>query len=238
MKIPVESYLLAFAGGNLVEQRLGPRTAIITEPELVDKAMSELADLEHALAVEEAYLTAYVWGSYKILLLPPSFPYGGMENPLLTFANSALVSGDKSAFPMFVHELSHSWFGNLVTNENWSNFWLNEGFTVFAERKTDAILYGVDSTKVAAKLGNSSMYMDMVNFGLDSNYTSLHPMLNGNHPDSSISGIPYEKGYQFLFYLESLVGEKNFQTFIQSYVNTFIMKSIDVDDFKGKPISF
>jgi leukotriene-A4 hydrolase len=165
-------------------------------------------------------------------MLPGSFPYGGMENPLLTFANSALVTGDKSSFRLFVHELSHSWFGNLVTNENWSNFWLNEGFTVFLERKIDSILYGVESSKVAAKVGNSSMYFSIMDFGPSNNYTSLHPDLNGNHPDTSISSIPYEKGFQFLYYLESLVGETSFQTFLKAYMAKFLKKSIVVDDFK------
>ena len=234
MTIPVESYLLAFAGGNLIEHQLGPRTYVITEPELMDKSVSELEDLEKAVEAAESYLTPYIWGPYKVLMLPPSFPYGGMENPLLTFANSALVSGDKSAFRLFVHELCHSWFGNLVTNENWSNFWLNEGFTVFAERKTDSILFGVDSSKIDAMLGNSSMYMQMVGFGLDNNYTSLHPELNGNHPDTSISGIPYEKGFQFLTYLESLVGEIHFKKLLQKYIATYSATSISVDEFKGK----
>ena len=157
-----------------------------------------------------------------------------MENPLLTFANSALVSGDKSSFRLFVHELCHSWFGNLVTNENWSNFWLNEGFTVFAERKTDSILFGEDLSKVDAMNGNSSMYQQMLLFGLDNNYTSLHPELNGNHPDTSISGIPYEKGFQFLTYLESLVGNNLFKTFLQKYIQKYSASSIVVEEFKGR----
>jgi leukotriene-A4 hydrolase len=231
MTIPVESYLLAFASGNLVEKQLGKRTFVITEPELMEKCVSELQDLEKAVEAAESYITPYVWGVYKVLMLPPSFPYGGMENPLMTFANSGLVTGDKSSFRLFVHELSHSWFGNLVTNENWSNFWLNEGFTVFLERKTDSILYGVDASKVAAKRGNSSMHMDIENFGETSNYTSLHPEMNGNHPDTSISGIPYEKGFQFLYFLESQVGEEQFQSFLQSYVNQFSEHSLNVEEF-------
>lgn len=238
MTIPVESYLLAIAGGNLVEHQLGPRTFVITEPEILQKCINELEDLENAVSTAEGYLTDYIWGTYKVLALPPSFPYGGMENPLLTFANSGLISGDKSAFRLFVHELSHSWFGNLVTNENWSNFWLNEGFTVFLERKTDTILFGEESSKVSAKLGNASMYLDMLGFGLNSNYTSLHPVMNGNHPDTSISGIPYEKGFQFLTYLESLVGYTQFENFLKLYVNTYLKKSVIVDDFENLFIKF
>jgi len=142
MSIPVQSYLMAIAGGNLVERRIVDRTYVITEPELIDKAERTLADLEKALEIAEEYLTPYIWGVYKVLFLPPSFPYGGMENPLLTFATSVMIIEDKSAFEIFVHELSHSWFGNLVTNKNMSDFWLNEGFTVFLERKIDSVLYG------------------------------------------------------------------------------------------------
>ncbi|CAI2361290.1 unnamed protein product [Moneuplotes crassus] len=238
MEIPVVSYLLAFASGNLVERQLGSRTYVITEPELVEKSVSELSRLNEAVEAAETYLTPYEWGVYKVLMLPPSFPYGGMENPLLTFANSGLINGDRSSFRLFVHELSHSWFGNLVTNENWSNFWLNEGFTVFLERKTDSILFDRNTSKVSSQLGNSSMYMQIEGFGLDSNYTSLHPDLNGNHPDTSISGIPYEKGFQFLVYLESLVGEETFRSFLQSYVDTFSYKSLEVEDFISFFIDF
>jgi len=238
MNVPVPAYLLAIAAGNLVERQLGERTFVITEPELIDISSRELTQLEDALNAAESYITPYDWGVYKVLMLPPSFPYGGMENPLLTFANSGLITGDGSSFRLFVHELSHSWFGNLVTNENWSNFWLNEGFTVFLERKTDSILFGIDSSKVSAQLGNSSMVLQIEQFGPTNNYTSLHPNLNGNHPDSSISGIPYEKGFQFLTYLESIIKEDNFQSFLQSYVTQFSRHSLNVEDFIAYFIAF
>ena len=231
MSRPVPSYLLAFAAGNLEEKQLGERTYVITEPELIDISAQELSRLEEALQTVENYMAPYDWGDYKILMLPPSFPYGGMENPLLTFANSGLITGDGAAFRIFVHELCHSWFGNNITNDNWSNFWLKEGFTVFLERKIDSFLFGVDSSKVAGKLGNSSLYLTIKTMGENNNYTSLYPRLNGNHPDTSFSGVPYEKGYQFLTYLESLIGEDNFQEFLRSYSNHFGTLSLDVQDF-------
>lgn len=231
MGIPVESYLLAIAAGNLAEKQVGDRTYVITEPEDLEKAAKEFEDLEDALVQAEEYLTPYVWGVYKLLILPPSFPFGGMENPLLTFASPAIVVGDKSSVDVAVHEICHSWFGNLVTNVNWSNFWLNEGFTVFFERKVDSLLSGITAAKVSAKLENQTMYFNMLDFGMDSNYSSLTPQPNGNHPDDSFSVIPYEKGFQFLTYLESLVDEDIFQEFLQTYINEFAETSIDSDEF-------
>lgn len=233
MVIPVESYLLAIAAGNIVEAKVGPRTYVLSEPEDIELIKSELEDLEHALTTAENYFTPYVWGVYKVLILPPSFPFGGMENPLLTFISPSHIAGDKSSFSVFIHEINHSWFGNLVTNENWSNFWLNEGLTRWAERKVDEILYGEDFSKIAAKLGNFSMYSDMLNYGLDSNFSSLTPVMNGNHPDKAFSSIPYEKGFQFVYYIEHLVGVENFQIFLKEYITKFYEKSITTEDFKN-----
>mmetsp|Transcript_796 Transcript_796/g.662 ORF Transcript_796/g.662 Transcript_796/m.662 type:complete len:645 (+) Transcript_796:7-1941(+) len=231
MNIPVPSYLLAFAAGNLVEKQLSPRTFVISESELIDICVKELALLEEAVKAAESYITPYDWGVYKVLMLPSSFPIGGMENPLLTFANSGLVTGDGSSFRLFVHELSHSWFGNLVTNENWSNFWLNEGFTVFLERKITSILYGKNSSLVDAKLENITLYLDIEETGVNNTFTSLSPLLNGSHPDAIMNIVPYEKGYQFLVYLESVIGESKFQKFLKSYINNFEAKSLGVEDF-------
>jgi leukotriene-A4 hydrolase len=140
MDIPVESYLLAIASGNLEERKVGDRSYVISEPNMVEAAASELDKLEDALVAAENYLIPYEWGDYKILILPPAFPFGGMENPLLTFASPTIIVGDKSSVDVANHEIMHSWTGNLVTNENWENFWLNEGFTVFTERKVTKAL--------------------------------------------------------------------------------------------------
>lgn len=238
MNIPVQSYLIAIAAGNLAEKQIGSRTWVISEPEDLEKAANEFDLLENFVTQAEAYLTPYEWGIYKILVLPPSFPFGGMENPLLTFASPAIVVGDKSSVNVAIHEICHSWFGNLITNVNWSNFWLNEGFTVFFERKVVAKISGIDEAKISAKLENQTMYFQMLDFGMDNNYTSLHPKPDGNHPDDSMSTIPYEKGFQFLTYLESLIGEENMQAFLQSYIRKFQKTSISHDDFSGHFESF
>jgi len=238
MKIPVQSYLIAIASGNLAEKQVGAKTWVITEPEDLEKAANEFEHLEDFVTQAETYLTPYEWGDYKLLILPPSFPFGGMENPLLTFASPAIVVGDKSSVDVAIHEICHSWFGNLVTNVNWSNFWLNEGFTVFFERKMVSYFSGEEEAKISAKLENQTMYFQMLDFGMDNNYTSLHPKPDGNHPDDSLSTIPYEKGFQFLTYLESLIGAENMQTFLRGYVTKFQKTSVSSDDFTAHFESF
>jgi len=166
----------------------------------------------------EKYLTPYIWGNYSILILPPSFPFGGMENPLLTFASPTIITGDKSQVYVATHEIAHSWTGNDVTCSNWENFWINEGFTVFEERKVSGKLHGKDFAQVEALLGNVSMFTDMKNYGLTNVFSSLHPTLDGAAPDDAFSTIPYDKGFQLLYYLESLVGEDLFQKFLREYI--------------------
>lgn len=210
--IQMASYLLALAVGNLAYKPTGKRTGIISEPgaDALDRYAKELEDLETFLDTTEAWLTPYIWGTYTVLVLPASFPYGGMENPLLTFASPTIIVGDKSQVYVATHEIAHSWTGNEVTCKDWSNMWLNEGFTVFEERKVSGILHSKDFALIEAQLGNVSLWVDIENYGLTNSYSSLYPVLNGDSPDNSFSQLPYEKGFQFLTYLESLIGEKLF----------------------------
>ena len=134
---------------------------MITEPSDIDRVAAELDTLETLLDQTEAYLTPYIWGTYTIVVLPPSFPFGGMENPLLTFASPTIIVGDKSQVYVATHEIAHSWSGNDVTCRNWEHFWINEGFTVFEERKVSGQLHGKDFAKVEALLGNSTLWTDM-----------------------------------------------------------------------------
>lgn len=146
---------------------------------------------------------------------------GGMENPLLTFASPTIITDDKSQVYVATHEIAHSWTGNEVTCENWSNLWLNEGFTVFEERKVSAILHGEDFSKVNAYLGNISMYGDMLGYGLNSTYASLYPVIEDDKPDNSFSEIPYEKGFQLLYYMETqLLNEDDFKEMLQAWITT------------------
>jgi len=207
--IPIPSYLIAIAIGDIEYRSTGTRTGVMTEPCAMDAVAEELADMGTMLDNVEAYMGPYIWGIYNILVLPPSFPMGGMENPLLTFASPTVIVGDKSQVYVAIHEMAHSWTGNEVTCQNWENFWLNEGFTVFVERHVSATMYGEDFAKVAALLGNTSMYQSMEDqeLGLKDTFSSLHPVLKGRNPDSSFSTVPYEKGFQMLYFLEQLIGD-------------------------------
>jgi len=140
--IPIPSYLLALVVGNLETRVLGRRTTVTAEPEQIEAAAWEMSELDLYLDRTEAYLTPYIWGKYNVLILPPSCPNGAMENPLLTTTSPTAIVGDKSQASLSIHEMAHSWFGNTVTNQNWEDFWLNEGFAVFIERQIDAEIYG------------------------------------------------------------------------------------------------
>jgi leukotriene-A4 hydrolase len=194
-EIKIATYVIAIAVGDLEYRSLGDRVGVVTEPSFMDACVSELENLQMMLDTAESYLTPYIWGNYTILVLPPSFPMGGMENILLTFASPTIITGDKSQVDVATHEIAHSWTGNDVTCENWSNMWLNEGFTVFEERKVSAQIHGVDFSKVASFLGNIAMVDAMNDFGMDSNYSSLFPIVGDNLPDDAFSEIPYEKGF-------------------------------------------
>lgn len=191
MKIPVQSYLIAIVAGNVVEQKVGARSYVIGEPTNMAAYVAELNQLEQYLTTIEAYIGAYKWGQYKIVIQPPSFPYGGMENPLLTFASPTIIVGDKSGVSVAVHEIAHSWTGNTVTCADWSSFWLNEGFTVFLERTADKTLFGADFVKIDSTNGDSSMKADMNAFGLGSTYSSLYPDTKTENPDESFSVTPH-----------------------------------------------
>lgn len=195
--IPIPSYLLAIAVGRLEEKKIGKRSSVIAEPgkDYLDFYAKELEDLDTLLDMSEEWVTPYIWGTYSILILPPSFPFGGMENPLLTFASPTIIVGDKSQVSVATHEIAHSWSGNEVTCRDWSNMWLNEGFTVFEERKVSAKFYGPDFAKRASQLGNVSLWASMTAYGLDHTYSSLHPDVTGQDPDDSYSTVPYEKGF-------------------------------------------
>ena len=179
MNITIPSYLLAFAIGNLVERSVGPRTSVVTEPTMMDKCADEMKNLTLFLDMAEEYMTPYIWTKYALLVLPPSFPLGGMENPLLTFASPTIIVGDGSQVYVATHEICHSWTGNDVTCENWSNMWLNEGFTTFEERLVSAEVYGINFAKTEAILGNASMVNDMMNYGMTNSYSSLYPIIDG-----------------------------------------------------------
>ena len=231
--IPIPSYLVAFVAGELEYAKISNRCGVWTEKGLSTLAAKEFIDAEKYIEIAEKYLNhPYEWKVYNILVLPFSFPFGGMENPNLTFVTPALLAGDRSMSNVIGHEISHSWTGNLVTNKNWKNFWVNEGFTKFMERKLDKILLGEEMAKLESIVGNNSLISAIKMYGEDSHFTSLSPDYTGIDPDDGFSSIPYEKGYQFLCYLEEKVGEEDFQQIMGNYIERYKYKSVDWTDFK------
>ena len=231
--IPIPSYLVAFVAGELEYAKISKRCGVWAEKGLGAAAASEFVDAEKYIEIAENYFNhPYEWKVYNILVLPFSFPFGGMENPNLTFVTPALLAGDRSMSNVIGHEISHSWTGNLVTNKNWQNFWVNEGFTKFMERKLDKALLGEEMSKLESIVGNNSLISAINMYGEDSHFTSLSPDFSGIDPDDGFSTIPYEKGYQFLCYLEEKVGEENFREIMGQYIDKFKYKSVDWTDFK------
>ena len=234
-KVPIPSYLLALAIGALESRQIGPRSAVWAERELIEEAALDFSQTESFLQTAEELSGPYVWGRFDILVLPPFFPWGGMENPCLTFVTPTLLSGDKSNSFVIAHEIAHSWTGNLVTNVNMEHFWLNEGFDVFLHRKIIGRLNGELSRHFEHELRWSQLEEDVnQNLGPDNPFTALVTNLTGVHPDEAFSSVPYEKGSAFLWYLEETLGGADvFEPFLRSYIDHFAYKSLDTEDFKS-----
>mmetsp|Transcript_1513 Transcript_1513/g.2166 ORF Transcript_1513/g.2166 Transcript_1513/m.2166 type:complete len:641 (-) Transcript_1513:278-2200(-) len=235
-KVPIPSYLLALAAGKLESREIGPRSRVWSEASMVAAGEYEFADTEKYLVAAESIAGDYVWGRYDILLLPPSFPYGGMENPCLTFVTPTLLAGDRSQANVIAHEIAHSWCGNLVTNRTWEHFWMNEGFTVFLERKILGRMFGEPMLQFHALSGLTDLGNEIKSFGEDpKGYTQLIPNLSdGGDPDDAFSTVPYEKGFNFLYYLQTTVGGgKNFEPFFQKFIQNHAYGTVDTDTFKA-----
>jgi leukotriene-A4 hydrolase len=229
MPQPIPSYLIALAVGDLSFRPLGRRTGIYAEPPVVDKAAREFSDTEKMVRYTERLYGPYRWGRYDLLVLPPSFPFGGMENPRLTFATPTVLAGDKSLVSLVAHELAHSWSGNLVTNATWSDFWLNEGFTVYLERRILEAVYGRTRAEMEAVLGRRDLEEELAT--LDDRDEILHIDLNGRDPDAGSTDIPYEKGALFLRHIEQTFGRPRFDRFLRSYFDHFAFQSITTEEF-------
>lgn len=227
----IPSYLFALAVGNLAFRKIGKRCGVFSEPEVLDEAAWEFAETERFIDEAEKLFGPYLWETFNMLILPPSFPYGGMENPRLTFLTPTLIVGDRSMVNVVAHELAHSWTGNLVTNATWEDFWLNEGWTVYAERRLLAAIEGEPYAQLQAAVRRKSMMEDMHVFGMDSNPTKLKFSQEGIDPDEVFSTIPYEKGCSFLMRVEHEVGRDRFDQLIRKYIETFKFQSLTTHDF-------
>lgn len=231
MNEPIPAYLIALAVGDLQFKAMGARTGVYAEPGQLDAAAYEFGDMERMLEAAEALYGKYAWGRYDVLLLPPSFPFGGMENPRLTFATPTIIAGDRSLTSLIAHELAHSWSGNLVTNATWNDFWLNEGFTVYFERRIMESLYSKSYADMLSVLGRSEVEETVASFGATSPKTQLKLNLEGKDPDEGMNDIAYEKGYLFLCWLESKVGRVAFDTFLKDYFGKNAFQSMNTEQF-------
>jgi leukotriene-A4 hydrolase len=231
--IPIPSYLVAFASGNISSYTLpNPKFTFYAEPEILPLAITEFSDIGQLLSAAEEIMTPYFWGKLDLLILPGSFPFGGMENPNLIYVTPSIISGDKSLINVIAHEIAHSWTGNAVTNSTWAHFWLNEGFTVYFERKIIAKVFGKQQADMEQLNGLTVLQKTVNLYGNDHNFTRLNLDIDSIDPDDAFSAIPYEKGCCFLLYLENLVGESHFLEFLREYVSNFQGKNCDSQGFK------
>jgi leukotriene-A4 hydrolase len=231
MTQPIPSYLMALAVGDLDFRPLSKRTGVYAEPAVVNKAATEFADLEEMVQACEKLYGPYRWERYDVLVMPPSFPFGGMENPRLTFASPTILAGDKSLVALLAHELAHSWSGNLVSNATWRDFWLNEGFTVYLERRIMEAVYGKARADAEAVLGKRSLEREMAD--LPKPDQVLHIDLTGRPPVDGLTDVPYEKGALFLKHLEAVYGRERFDKFLSGYFAHFAFQSITTAEFKA-----
>ncbi|PWY63903.1 leukotriene A-4 hydrolase [Aspergillus heteromorphus CBS 117.55] len=238
-RVPIPSYLFALASGDISEAAIGPRSVVATSPDKLRECQWELeADTEKFIGAIEKIVYPYAWGEYNVLILPPSFPYGGMENPIFTFATPSIISKDRENVDVIAHELAHSWSGNLVTNASWEHFWLNEGWTTYLERRILAAVHGESYRHFSAIIGWKALTDSVNHFGHNHEFTKLITDLKGKDPDDAFSSIPYEKGFNFLFHVETLVGKQKFDSFIPHYFTVFKGKSLDSYEFKATLVEF
>jgi aminopeptidase N len=230
MPQPIPSYLIALAIGDLTFKPLSDRTGVWAEPSMIDAAAREFEDTEKMMRTTEALYGPYRWGRYDLLVLPPSFPFGGMENPRLTFATPTVIVGDKSLVSLVAHELAHSWSGNLVTNATWKDFWLNEGFTTYLERRIVEVLYGPSFARMEAAIGVRDLAEDRAVAEQPGDKT-LQPDIAGRDPDDATSRIPYEQGALFLVFLESKFGRDAFDVFLRRWFDEHAFKSATTQEF-------
>jgi len=226
----IPSYLIALAIGDLTFTPMSGRTGIWAEPSVVATAAREFEDTEKMIAATEALYGPYRWGRYDLLVLPPSFPFGGMENPRLTFATPTVIAGDKSLVSLVAHELAHSWSGNLVTNATWSDFWLNEGFTTYLERRIIEAVYGKARADMEAMIGVRDLDESRKTIEVARDKTLL-PDMSGRDPDDAYSSVPYEQGALFVRFLEQQYGRQAFDAFLRRWFDSHAFQSATTDQF-------
>ena len=227
----IPSYLIALGVGRLEFRATGPRTGVFAESALVDAAAKEFAETEQMIQASEKLFGPYRWGRYDLLILPPSFPFGGMENPRLSFITPTVIAGDRSMTALIAHELAHSWSGNLVTNATWRDLWLNEGFTVFLQGRIMLAVYGKQREDMEEMLDLMTLRRELATLPPSDQVLAID--LRGRDPDDVFTQVPYIKGALFISWLASRFGEAQVDKFLHDYFDRFAFQSISTEDFRG-----
>ncbi|HBN52557.1 MAG TPA: aminopeptidase [Stenotrophomonas sp.] len=230
MPQPIPSYLLAIAAGDLVFEPISGRSGVWAEPAMVGKAAKEFEDTEKMIGAAEKLYGEYRWGRYDMLVLPPSFPFGGMENPRLTFATPTVIVGDKSLVSLVAHELAHSWSGNLVTNASWKDIWLNEGFTTYVQARITEALYGQEAAEMEREIDQTDLLNEVKDMSPADQALALPP-LTERDPDEALSNVAYVKGAWFLQFLEQRFGREVFDPFLRGWFDDHAFQSANTDQF-------
>lgn len=225
----IPPYLIAIGVGDLHFKAMSHQTGIYAEASILDAAVAEFDDTQAMIDKAEQMYGKYRWGRYDLLILPPSFPFGGMENPRLSFITPTVIAGDKSLVNLIAHELAHSWSGNLVTNESWRDLWLNEGFTSYVENRIMEAVFGENRAIMEQALDAQGLNYEIAE--LAPGDTQLYIDLKGRDPDDAFSGVPYTKGQLFLIYLEKKFGRDRFDAFVLEYFDSHAFQSLGTANF-------
>jgi aminopeptidase N len=232
MEQPIPTYLMALAVGDIRFKAIGDRTGVYAIPSVIDAAAYEFEDMQKMLVAAEKLYGDYVWGRYDVLVLPAAFPFGGMENPRITFATPTIIAGDKSLVSLIAHELAHSWSGNLVTNSTWNDFWLNEGFTVYFEERIMEEVFGREYSEMLAQLSRKELDATIAEIGaVNQKDTWLKLELEGRNPDDAMTDIAYNKGYFFLRLCEETIGREKWDAFLKKYFTEHAFQVMDTEQF-------
>lgn len=233
MKQPIPSYLLALTVGELEYRKLSDNSGVYAEPHMIDAVEKEFKDIPKMIDAAEGLYGKYLWDVYDVVVLPYSFPFGGMENPRLTFVTPTLIAGDGSLVSTIAHELAHSWSGNLVTNASWDDFWLNEGFTVYFENRIMEEVYGKEVADMLAIIELQELKETISEMNKKGNQKDTHLKLNldDRNPDDGMTDIAYGKGSFFLKTIEEVVGRVKFDQFINYYFNAHKFQTITTENF-------
>ena len=229
MEKPIPTHLLALAVGDLAFGEIGPRTGIYTEPSVLEAALSEFEDTEDMVLVAESLLGPYQWGRYDMIILPPSFPFGGMENPRLAFMTPTLIAGDKSLVSTVAHELAHSWTGNLVSNATWRDLWLNEGYTTYFTNRIVEAVFGREQAELEVMIEYGRLCEELDS--LPPSAQTLPANVQSRDPNLAFNRFTYDKASMFVHELERRLGRESFDRFLYQYVQSFAFKAITTETF-------